>query len=666
MTPITALRLIYLFLLSCFFVLLFTFQGTAQKPFICGDQFFLTLNTMPPSLNEVVINPQTGNTVFKIINANLPFEVNAAGYRFTDNYIYCLDPYNNRLVRLDANGTATVLANLPLTADVSYLAGDITPDGRYLVILGTKYVPVLEGGIAAEIVRIDLESPTYNLTTVNLNVTALIFDIAFHPITDELYGYDSFTQRLIKIDPFAGTITFPFPTNSAPIETGSLFFDASGDLFAYGSPNVMQNQNSLYQINPVTGISTFLTRGQTASSSDGCSCPYTIKLAKSVLPESTLPCSDVVYTFEFTNTSRKLQQNLKFRDNLPPGFSFVGIQLNEIAGRVLSMPGDLSFSMDSIKLPVGTSILEIIVNTGPVEPGTYKNQAVLSNLPLELDFKIVSDNLKTIVKNDSTPITILGFPFDTILVERTLCEGTPFIRLDGSTYTQNIPAQIAYLWQDGSKLPYYDANLPGTYSVKLSSGCDSAIIIYTVNTSSLFVSVVQDQYTINLGDSLQMESITVNAAMQTILQWKDPQPGSVTCLDCAKTFARPFNDIRYTIVSTNELGCQDSAFVYVKVIKNRNVYFPNVFNPENAKEEGNRYFYASGDQYTRINNLSVFSRWGEKLFETSNINVNDPYSGWDGLIRGQSAMPGVYVWVAQIYFLDGLTEYYQGDVTVVR
>jgi hypothetical protein len=62
----------------------------------------------------------------------------------------------------------------------------------------------------------------------------------------------------------------------------------------------------------------------------------------------------------------------------------------------------------------------------------------------------------------------------------------------------------------------------------------------------------------------------------------------------------------------------------------------------------------------------VYSRWGEKLFETRNIALNDPYVGWDGLIRGQSALPGVYVWVAEISFLDGLKEIYQGDVTVVR
>lgn len=665
MTPIMARWRAYARTLFFLFVLLMPLLSVAQKPFICGDQFFLTLSSVPPSLNEVIIDPQTGSAVFKIINGDVSIAVNSAGYRFTDNFIYCIDPDLLRLIRLDANGTATVMANLPLDNDLSYFAGDITPDGRYLVLIGTLQLP--NGlSIASEIARVDLESPTYAVSTTQINITAQIFDIAFHPITELLYGYDSFSQRLVRIDPFTGNITFPFPASGVPQVAGSLFFDAAGNLFAYGSPNMMQEQNSLYQLNPETGVSTFLTRGQDAFSSDGCSCPYTVDLTKTVSPETTLPCSDVVYTFEFTNTSRRQQLNLKFRDNLPPGFSFVSILENEIGGKLLSVPGDLAFAMDSIVLPGGTSYLKIVVNTGSIPPGIYKNQAVLSNLPAQLGSKIVSDNPKTLVKNDSTALTVIGFPFDTIREERTICAGTPFIKLDAAQYTNNIPGQITYLWQDGSGLPSLDVSLPGNYAVKLSSGCDSAVVLYSVNESSLSVSVVQDTFNINLGDSLQMQANTVNAAQQVILQWIDPQPGSVTCTTCATTFARPFNDIRYTILATNELGCQDSAFVRVFVKKNRNIYFPNVFNPESAKEEGNRFFYASGDPFTQIDNLSVYSRWGEKLFETRNIALNDPYVGWDGLIRGQSALPGVYVWVAEISFLDGLKEIYQGDVTVVR
>lgn len=643
-----------------------THQLHGQKPFVCADQFFLTLSTEPPSLNEVLINPQTGNAYFKSINGDIGVSVNAAGYRFTDNFIYCLDPDKLNLIRIDANGIATVLANLNLDKQLMYFAGDITPDGRYLVLLGTQNTPQVNLGIAAEIALVDLQSPVYQVTTKKINVTAQIFDIAFHPLTDVLYGYDSFTQRVVIIDPFSGQISFPFNSNSAPTITGSLFFDAKGNLYAYGSPDDVQQQNTLYRIDLNNGKATYVTRGQNASSSDGCSCPYTIDLTKTVEPKTTLPCSDIVYTFKFTNTSRNVQSNLKFRDNLPNGFSFVNVLEYPITGKVLSKPGDLFFAVDSVTLPPGISELKITVNTGSMPAGKYKNQAVLSNLPAGLGGKIVSDNPETLIKNDSTVVTIVGFPFDTIRVEKTLCSGTASIRLNATEYANNIPGKVNYLWPDGSKNPYLDVSQPGSYLAKLSSGCDSAFVFYQVGSSSIKVQVQKDLFEIKLGENIQIDASVSNSGNQTNFQWIDPQAGSILCTTCLSTSAQPFNDLQYIAIASNELGCTDSALVRVRVKKDRNIYFPNVINPQNAQTEGNGYFYASGDPFTIIEKLSVYSRWGEKLFENSHVALNDPYIGWNGIIRGQAANPGVYVWVAEVLYLDGVRETFQGDVTVVR
>src|SRR5690606_33564564 len=126
-------------------------------------------------------------------------------------------------------------------------------------------------------------------TTIPINQPAQIFDIAFHPVTDVLYGYDSGTQRLVRIDPATGNISFSFPPSGVPFSTGSLFFDAYGNLFAYGSPTFTAPQNRLYSIDPVTGASTPLFDGPDAEASDGCSCPYTIALTKTVQPQQAFP-----------------------------------------------------------------------------------------------------------------------------------------------------------------------------------------------------------------------------------------------------------------------------------------------------------------------------------------------------------------------------------------
>jgi large repetitive protein len=67
-----------------------------------------------------------------------------------------------------------------------------------------------------------------------------------------------------------------------------------------------------------------------------------------------------------------------------------------------------------------------------------------------------------------------------------------------------------------------------------------------------------------------------------------------------------------------------------------------------------------------MESLSVYSRWGEKMFITKGISLNDPNAGWDGTYRGKPVSPGVYVWQAEVIFLDGQRQRYAGDVTVIR
>lgn len=650
--------------ISVWVTILFCLAGyqpaTAQVPFTCEDQFFLTLNTMPPSLNEVIINPQTNNVVFQSINSSLNVNINAAGYRSTDNFIYCVDPGNQLLVRLDANGNGTILASLPLNPFRSYFAGDISPDGKYLILIGTLTYP--SGlAVAADMVRVDLEDPNYGITSTAITTDALIFDIAFHPVTNVLYGWDSNAHKLVRIDPNTGVITTPFLPAPAPNITGTLFFDAYGNLFAYGSPTIGDDQNSLYKIDVETGVSTFLAQGEAALSSDGCSCPYTVELSKIVDPEITFPCTDVEYTFEIVNTSRRPHQNIRLEDVLPPGFTYVSTKLNEVGGTVLSQPGDNKFILADIPLPEGKHKVTIIVNTGSAGAGLYKNQAVLLNLPPALGGKRLSDNPRTIVVDDSTTLGIIEFNFDTLFADKALCRGASSLRLDAAPFS---PLNVNYLWSTGANTPYIDITQPADYTVQMYSGCDTAYVVFSVEESAISVALNDEQFSIALGDSVALSASVVNTGSQVIYQWLDPEAPSIRCTTCPETWARPFNDITYQVIVANELGCRDTAEARVKVQKNRNIYFPNVFTPDS--QDSNNFFYAFGDQAARLSTFSIYSRWGENMYTAKDISLNDPNVGWDGTFRGKPVQPGVYVWRAEVVYLDGKNEKYAGDVTLIR
>ncbi|MCY7327034.1 MAG: gliding motility-associated C-terminal domain-containing protein, partial [Saprospiraceae bacterium] len=64
--------------------------------------------------------------------------------------------------------------------------------------------------------------------------------------------------------------------------------------------------------------------------------------------------------------------------------------------------------------------------------------------------------------------------------------------------------------------------------------------------------------------------------------------------------------------------------------------------------------------------LRVYDRWGGCLYEGLNLPTNDSQFGWSGTYRGKNVSPGVYVYTTQVLYIDGTTEIFSGDVTVVN
>jgi gliding motility-associated-like protein len=59
--------------------------------------------------------------------------------------------------------------------------------------------------------------------------------------------------------------------------------------------------------------------------------------------------------------------------------------------------------------------------------------------------------------------------------------------------------------------------------------------------------------------------------------------------------------------------------------------------------------------------LRIYNRWGEKIFETSDIT-----DGWDGIYQETLQPIGVYVWVSEYSFLDGTRNTQSGNLTLMR
>ena len=171
-----------------------------------------------------------------------------------------------------------------------------------------------------------------------------------------------------------------------------------------------------------------------------------------------------------------------------------------------------------------------------------------------------------------------------------------------------------------------------------------------------------DDLTIDLG-----ESVTLSANVSfPVAAWDWSPPDFLDCTACGKPTAQmPGRDITYTLTATNASGCTVTDKVTIFVKKVRNVFVPNAFSPNGDGINDNLTVFA-GVQVTKIKSFKLFDRWGNFMYEFYNLPPNDVASGWDGTFKGKKMDVGVYVWFAELEFVDGEVLIFKGDVTLVR
>jgi gliding motility-associated-like protein len=112
-------------------------------------------------------------------------------------------------------------------------------------------------------------------------------------------------------------------------------------------------------------------------------------------------------------------------------------------------------------------------------------------------------------------------------------------------------------------------------------------------------------------------------------------------------------------IASTSLGCSDTSQECITVYNN-SFYLPNAFTPNNdgVNDYISLYGYTQSMKYLSI---TVYDRWGEKVFESNDINFQ-----WDGTYRGVKEAPGIYVYTLNITFLSGASIANKGSITLIR
>lgn len=217
----------------------------------------------------------------------------------------------------------------------------------------------------------------------------------------------------------------------------------------------------------------------------------------------------------------------------------------------------------------------------------------------------------------------------------------------------------------GSINNQYTGLAAGQYTLSLedANGCQLDTLVTISEPGELLVELGPD-IRVNLG-----EYATVTAQIQTTVGvesvvWNSA-PGCVDSIPYCETFTyQPFDSYRHVITVKDVNGCIDRDEILVIVRKARQVYIPNIFNPNTS--ENNIVTVFAGIDVAKVNSFQIFDRWGDKVFQQLEFLPNDFTKGWDGTAKGQPAQLGVYVWYCEVEFIDGEVVLFKGDVTLIR
>ncbi len=179
----------------------------------------------------------------------------------------------------------------------------------------------------------------------------------------------------------------------------------------------------------------------------------------------------------------------------------------------------------------------------------------------------------------------------------------------------------------------------------------------------VFIDVGEDQE-VKLGDSIQLNVIVDLPGLTYTYVW-NPE-SALSCNNCPDPFVLVGNNTMVTIVVTDEEGCLAQDSLTLRVNKIKNVFFPDAFTP-NLDGINDKYTGFSNAAAIQFKVFRIYSRWGELIYEGFDFPLSNTREyGWDGTFKGQEMASGVYVFYAEVEFLDFEISKFSGGFTLIR
>jgi len=366
-----------------------------------------------------------------------------------------------------------------------------------------------------------------------------------------------------------------------------------------------------------------------------------------------------IYQLVITNTDNNCMSSesvMVVQDNQPPTISAGNMQFLDCESGIVELSGQILSPIDQFSVNWTTDDGNILNNESALNPtadqsGTYILQVINQSTGC-------SATSSVFVSPDS------GGPQD---AEISMIDPSCFGATDGSIMIDSVIGGVRpYLYAFSERVLSANNEVGqlagGNYPITIqdANGCAYTTQVTLTDPNQFFVSLGEDQE-IDLGDHVNLE-VFFNTAIDTFY-WNDTT--MLSCANCLDPTVIPLNTSRFIFTAIDENGCETSEDLLVKVNKERLVYIPTAFSP-NQDGVNDRFVVYGGKGIAEITYLQVFNRWGALIFENKNFDPNNEPLGWNGEFNNQPAANGVYIYQVKVVFIDGEELMYGGDVTLMR
>lgn len=282
-------------------------------------------------------------------------------------------------------------------------------------------------------------------------------------------------------------------------------------------------------------------------------------------------------------------------------------------------------------------------------------------------YDVVTQQNGTSIQSDSILVTVKASPSLPLVTDATICEGEYAllnVQPDSSTifrwYDQQIAGTLLY-----TGLVYQTPALSQTtgYFVEATgaNGCTNkfreivqAIVIpkpiadfnhviqsggsngFTVNFNNISGSGLI--YFWNFGDSASAENVSF---LENPTHYY-AVPGSYTVL----------------LIASNQSGCADTIIKVIQVMVSQNIFIPTSFTPN--LDGANDLFVVRGPDILQVD-MSIYNQWGELIYHAAGANTK-----WDGRYKGSVVENATYVYAIQLVLSSGITQNFNGHISVIR